>query len=184
VVQYEFQLSGLRTHDQPDRYAKKLLIRPPREKGEPTVKNHRILLITGLLILALGSVASQFAQDISSGPRKADPGRRSLLFGLVRTINTAEAQERIEYGSYGLWRTLLEHHQEYLNSWLARFYFANGANVHFGQPPEILPGWNLRLNVHTDGQGYDLLLEDETDKSASAALSDERGVIGECKWLQ
>jgi hypothetical protein len=53
----------------------------PSEKGEPTVKNYRFLLITGLLILALGSVASQFAQDISSGARKADPGRRSLLFG-------------------------------------------------------------------------------------------------------
>lgn len=147
------------------------------------MKNHRILLITGLLILALGSVASQFAQDTSSGPRKPDPERRALLIGLVRTINTAEAVERGKYGSYGSWRTLLEHQQEYLNSWLGQFYSVNDANVHFGDTPEILPGWNLRLNVHTDAQGYDLLLEDATDKSY-AALSDERGVIGECKWLQ
>ena len=144
---------------------------------------HRILLSTVLLVLALGTVASQFAQDTSSGPRKADPGRRSLFFGLVRTINTAEAEERIKYGSYGPWRTLLEHQQEYLNSWLGKFYSANDANVHFGDTPEVLPGWNLRLNVHTDGQGYDLLLEDATD-NGYAALSDERGVIGECKWLQ
>jgi hypothetical protein len=148
------------------------------------VKKHRILLSTVLLVFGLGTVASQFVQDTSSGPRKGDPGRRSLMFGLVRTINTAEAQERIKFGSYGSWRTLLEHQQEYLNSCLGRFYSANDANVHFGDAPEILPGWNLRLNVHTDGQGYDLLLEDATDKSGYAALSDERGVIGECKWLQ
>ena len=155
-----------------------------QEKGEPTVKKLRIFLRTVLLVLALGTVASQFAQDTSNGSRKADPGRRSLLFGLVRTINTAEAQERVKYGSYGSWRTLLEHQQEYLNSWLRRFYSAHDANVHFDDTPEILLAWNLRLNVHTDGQGYDLLLEEATDKSGYAALSDERGVIGECKWLQ
>jgi hypothetical protein len=148
------------------------------------VKKHRIFLSTVLLILALGTVASQFAQDTSSGPRKADAGRHSLLLGLVRTITTAEVVEREKYGSYGSWRTLLEHQQEYLNSWLGRFYSANDPNVHFSDTPEILPGWNLRLNVHTDGQGYDLLLEDATDKNGYAALSDERGVIGECKWLQ
>jgi hypothetical protein len=145
------------------------------------VKKHRILLSTVLLILALGTVASQFAQDISRFPNVDE--KRALLIGLVRTINTAEVTERDKYGSYGSWRTLLEHHQEYLNQWLGKFYFPD-ANVHFGDTPEILPGWNLRLNVHTDGQGYDLLLEDGTDKNGYAALSDERGVIGECRWLQ
>jgi hypothetical protein len=148
------------------------------------VKKHQILLSTFLLVMTLGAVASQYAQDTSSSPGKADPGRHSLLIGLVRTITTAEAVERGKYGSYGSWRTLLEHQQEYLNSWLRRFYSPNEVNVHFGDTPEILPGWNLRLNVHADGEGYDLLLEDVTDKNGYAALSDERGVIGECKWLQ
>jgi hypothetical protein len=143
------------------------------------VKKLRMLLSTVLLILALGTVASQFAQD--RFPTVDE--KRSLLIGLVRTINTAEVTERDKYGSYGSWRTLLEHQQEYLNQWLGQFYFPD-ANEHFGDPPEILPGWNLRLNVHTDGQGYDLLLEDGTDKNGYAALSDERGVIGECRWLQ
>jgi hypothetical protein len=145
------------------------------------VKRHRMLLSTVLLILALGTVAPQFAQDISNFPTVDE--KRSLLIGLVRTINTAEVMERDKYGSYGSWRTLLEHQQGYLNPWLEKFYFPD-ANVHFGDVPEILPGWNLRLNVHTDGQGYDLLLEDGTDKNGFAALSDERGVIGECRWLQ
>jgi hypothetical protein len=148
------------------------------------VKKHRILLSTVLLVLALGTVASQFAQDTSSGPGKVDPARRALLIGLVRTINTAEVTERSKFGSYESWQTLLEHQQENLNSWLGRFYSANDANVHFGDTTEILPGWNLRLNVHTDGQGYDLLLEDATDKSGYAAFTDERGIIRECKWLQ
>lgn len=146
------------------------------------MKKHRMLLSPVLLILALGTGASQFAQDTSSVPRAVDE-KRSLLIGLVRTINTAEAMERHKYGSYGSWRTLLEHQQGYLNPWLEKFHSAD-ANVHFGDTPEILPGWDLRLNVHTDGQGYDLLLEDGTDKNGFTALSDERGVIGECRWLQ
>jgi hypothetical protein len=47
-----------------------------------------------------------------------------------------------------------------------------------------LPGWNLRLNVNADGQGYVLLLEDTADKTGYAALIDERGAIRECKYLQ
>ena len=57
-------------------------------------------------------------------------------------------------------------------------------NVRFGDAPEILPGWNLRLSVHTDRQGCDVLLEDKTDKNGYAVLSDERAYIRECKWLQ
>jgi hypothetical protein len=141
-----------------------------------------MLLGAVLLILALGTVASQFAQDIVRFPTVDE--KRSLFFGIVRTISTAEAQERVKYGSYASWQVLLGHHQEYFNSWLTGFYSPNNANVHFGDAPEILPGWNLRLNVHTDGQGYDLMLEEGTDKNGFAALSDERGVIGEIRWLQ
>ena len=51
-------------------------------------------------------------------------------------------------------------------------------------PPEILPGWNLRLNVHSDGQGYDLLLTDMTDeKCGYAVLTDENGVIRQSKAI-
>jgi hypothetical protein len=105
------------------------------------MKKHRMLLSTVLLILALGTVASQFAQDISRYPTVDE--KRSLLIGLVRTINTAEVMERDKYGSYGSWRKLLEHQEGYLNPWLGKFYSAD-ANVHFGDTPEILPGWNLR----------------------------------------
>jgi hypothetical protein len=55
--------------------------------------------------------------------------------------------------------------------------------VHFGELPEILPGLGLRLNVHTDGRGYDVLVEDLSDKSGYAGLSDARAINRECKWL-
>jgi hypothetical protein len=54
----------------------------------------------------------------------------------------------------------------------------------FNEPPEILPGWNLRLNVHADGQGYDLMLTDMTDeKCGYAVLTDENGVIRQSKAI-
>jgi hypothetical protein len=70
------------------------------------VKKHRMFLSAVLLILALGTVASQFAQDISRLPPVDSrfptvDEKRSLLIGLVRTINTAEVMERDKYGSYG-----------------------------------------------------------------------------------
>ena len=148
------------------------------------MKKHRIIVSAVLLVLALGTLASQFAQDASTGPEKRSLERRASMLGLVRTIGTAEVGELDKYGSYASWQTLLAHEPKYLNAWLARFYYAKEANVHFADMPEMLPGWNRRLNVHTDGQGDDLLLEDATDKNGYAALLDERAVIRECERLQ
>ena len=109
--------------------------------------------------------------------------RRSIAIGLVRTINTAEVTERATYGSYASWQTLLEHQQQYFNHWVTRFYPQN-PNVHFGSTPEILPAWNLRLIVPPDGAGWAVVLEDANDKAGYAALSDESGIIRECKYLE
>jgi hypothetical protein len=69
------------------------------------------------------------------------------------------------------------------NSWLKRFYSSNEPNVQFRDAPEILPEWNLRLNVQADGKGYVLLLNDASDKTGFAWVSDESGIIRECKYL-
>jgi hypothetical protein len=50
--------------------------------------------------------------------------------------------------------------------------------------PEILPGWNLRLNVQADGKGYVVLLADTNDKTGLAWVSDESGVIRNSKYIQ
>lgn len=135
------------------------------------MKKHRITLSTVLLVLALGTLASQFAQDASTGAEKPDAERRASMLGLVRTINTIEVTHLYKYGSYESWPILVAQHQQDFDAWLKRFYHSDEPNVRFGDMPEILPGWNLRLNVQTDGKGY-------------AALSDERGIIRECKYLQ
>jgi hypothetical protein len=142
------------------------------------MKKHRILLSTVLLVLALGVLTPQFAQDASTNAQKTDQEKlhRALLMGLVRTINTAEVGEPYKYGSYASWQTLLAHQSEYLDEWLVRFYPLE-VNPRFGDAPEILPGFSLRLNAHIDGRGYDLRLEDTTAKPRYAAFSDESGVI-------
>jgi hypothetical protein len=86
------------------------------------VKKLRIILNTVLLILALGALASQFAQDASTGPEKPNLERRASMVGLARTINTAEVGDLYTYGSFASWQTLLARQQESLNRWLANVY--------------------------------------------------------------
>ena len=149
------------------------------------MNTHRVILSCALLVLALGVLTPQVALEASTGAQKPTPEglNRALLLGFLRTINAAEVMELSKHGSYTSWQTLLAHQSEYLNRWLAKFY-SQDTNAHFGDLPEILPSWKLRLNAHVDGQGYDVLLEDVTDEDGFAALSDERGAIRECKWLQ
>jgi hypothetical protein len=143
----------------------------------------RIIISAVFLLLVLGTLPLQFAQDVRTGDKDASVERHGAVLGLVRTINTIEATERIEYGSYAPWPILLAHQQE-LNGWLKRFYSSGEPDTHFSDMPEILPGWNLRLNVQTDGQGYVLLLNDASDKDGFAWVSDESGLIRHCKALQ
>lgn len=148
------------------------------------MNNYRVILSTVLLVLFLGLLTSQFAQDTPTRPEKPDQDRRLIAIGLLRTINTAEvgayyAKNR----QFVMWQTLLSENPKYFDKFLAM----NGlkeSDVHFADPPEILPGWNLRLNVHPDGQGYDVLLRDMTDeKCGYAALTDESGVIRQSKAI-
>ncbi len=149
------------------------------------MQRQRIILVTFFLfVLPLGTLApSHFAQDTSTGAGKRNQQDPEWLFDFIRTINTAEVLEKTGYGSFAPWQTLLEHQQQYLNEWLTG-HRSRETNAHFGNLPEILPGWNLRLNAHTDGKGYDLLLEAVGDKNGYAGISDERGVIRECKLLR
>lgn len=55
--------------------------------------------------------------------------------------------------------------------------------IQFNDTPEILPGWNPRLNVHSYGQGYDLLLILMYEECGYAVLTDENGVIRQSKAI-
>jgi hypothetical protein len=120
------------------------------------MKNNRVILSAVLLVVALGSSGSQFAQETPTGAEKSKAqDRHGLALGFLRTINTAEVAGFAQYRSYASWQTLLAHDAQYLNGWVATYYSEN-PSVHFGDPPEILPGLRLRLNVHNNGQGYDV----------------------------
>jgi hypothetical protein len=148
------------------------------------MNNYRVILSAVLLVLFLGLLTSQFAQDSPTHPEKADQARRQVAIGLLRTINTAEVGTYYATNrQFVMWQTLLTENPKYFDKFLAM----NGlkeSDVHFTVAPEILPGWNLRLNVHPDGQGYDVLLRDMTDeKCGYAALTDESGVIRQSKAI-
>ncbi len=147
------------------------------------MRKHRVILSSVLLVLFLGVQTPQFAQDTSTGPANADQARRRVALGLLRTINTAEVVELQNYGSYASWQTLLAHQSKYVNEFLTMNY-PEEANLQFADVPEILPGWNLRMNMHADGQGYDVLLRDMTDKKCGyAAVTDENAVIRQSKTI-
>jgi len=140
----------------------------------------------------------QFGQDTSTDPRKAHG--HQVAISLLRLINTAEVTYHTENGSYTRWQTLLSSYPRPFDEFLARHseFLVRGLifgqpdtvtrhilpGTQFNEPPEILPGWNLRLNVHSDGQGYDLLLRDMTDeKCGYAVLTDENGVIRQSRAI-
>ena len=142
----------------------------------------RIFFRAFSLLLALGPL--QFAQDAPTNAKNPNAERQGDMLGLVRTINTIEVTEATEYGSYAPWPILVAHHQEDFNGWLKRFYSSGEPNARYGDMPEILPGWNLRLNVQADGKGYVLLLADTSDQTGFAWVSDESGIIRHSMCLQ
>jgi hypothetical protein len=136
-----------------------------------------------LVFLSVVLFPLQFAAQDTPATAKSPTERQAAILGLVRTINTIEVNELYDYGSYAPWPILVAHHQEF-NGWLKRFYSSVDPNARFGDMPEILPGWNLRLNVQTDGKGYVLLLADKDDESGFAWVSDESGIIRYSKSIQ
>ena len=145
------------------------------------MKKHPIIWSVVLLVMALGTSASQLPQDVrTSGGENLQDQSRVTPVDFIRTINTLEVLEFANQGSYASWQTLLEHQRENLNSWLATY----APKAHFDNLPEVLPGMDLRLNAHADGLGYDAVVEDLKDKNGYAGLSDERGVIRECTFLR
>jgi hypothetical protein len=147
------------------------------------MKIRSVILSTVSLVLFFGILTPQFAQNVLPDSERTEQDRHIKALGLLRTINTAEVGELSTFGSYASWQILLAHQPKYLNKFFAINY-PQEANPQFGDMPEILPGWSLRFNVHADGQGYDVRLQDLTDKTCwYAALTDESGVIRQSKAI-
>ena len=140
------------------------------------------IVVIGLLITTAKTLRSQNSPHSSSD---ADRAKHVLAISLLRGINTAEAEYKIKHSTYASKDALLAS-DEFKSRGMAWAAKNNPqlANVSLSSGPEILPGWSLRLNVTGDGQSYDLLLEDTTDKSCGyAAVTDERGVIRQSKAI-
>jgi len=111
--------------------------------------------------------------------------RRSVAINLLRAINTAEYPYKSKHGTFASWDALVT--SEEFNGQGMPFATQNEpqlANAHFSKGPEILPGWMLRVNVTSDGTGYDVLLEDKTDKACGyAVVTNESGLIRQSKTI-
>lgn len=150
------------------------------------MKKRQVILSTVLLVVFLGVQSPQFAQDTSTGSAKAEQDKRRVAIDFLRTINTAEATYQLKNGSFAMWKPLVSDEAKFFDK-LVEMLTKNGllkTGSRLSDAPEVLPGWNLRLNVHPDGRGYDVLLRDMTDeKCGYAALTDESGVIRQSKAI-
>ena len=140
-------------------------------------------LVSGGLMLAVATpLRGQSAPTQSADNEHA---RRSVAINTLRAINTAEYAYKSRHGTFASWDVLIA--SEEFSGRGMHFAGQNEpqlANVHFSKAPQILPGWALRLNVTSDGKGYDVLLEDKTDKTCGyAAITDERGLIRQSKTI-
>jgi hypothetical protein len=148
------------------------------------MRNKAIASLVVLLALTLGIVRSLRSQNAPTKSSDADQARHSLAISLLRAINTAEVTHKMQHGAFLSKDDLLA--SEEFSSYMTRAARNNPqlAGAHLSNGPEILPGWVLRLNVSADGQGYDVMLEDTTDKNCGyAAVTDERGVIRQSKAI-
>jgi hypothetical protein len=149
------------------------------------MRNKAIAAIVVLLVMTMGIANSLRSQDSPTKPSDPDHARHGLAISMLRTINTLEVTYKMKRGNFLSKDELLasEEFTRWGMSWPAKID-PQLAGAHLSNGPEILPGWALRLNIAADGQGYDVLLEDTTDKNCGyAAVTDERGVIRQSKAI-
>jgi len=162
------------------------------------MRKHGIWLALALAVLILVTATAQRGQGAPAQSSEAEHARRSVGVNTLRAINTAEYQYRFIHGTFASWDVLLTS-----GVFGGQNHFVFGAfnapyeqqkqilrdapqlaNARFSKAPEILPGWMLRLNVTSDGKGYDVLLEDETDKACGyAVVTNESGLIRQSKVI-
>jgi hypothetical protein len=162
------------------------------------MRKHAIWLALALGGLILVTATAQRGQGASAQSSDDEHARRSVGVNTLRAINTGEYGYRFKHGTFASWDVLLT--SEVFSS-QNHFVFQTfdapyqqqkqtvqnvpqRGNVRFSKAPEILPGWTIRLNVTSDGKGYDVLLEDKTDKKCGyAVVSNESGLIRQSKVI-
>ncbi len=147
------------------------------------MRERKIWLTLFLCGALLAMAIPQRAQSPVAPASTEEHARRSVAVNTLRAINTAEWEYKSRHGSFAGWDVLVGS-GEFTGLHFAVLNEPQPANLRFSKLPEILPGWALRLNVTADGKGYDVLLEDQTDKTCGyAASTDERGLIRQSKVI-
>lgn len=143
------------------------------------MKTGWLIVATLLFSFLLGFPSRHNAQNTPAQTDNSQHANRSVAIGFLRTINTAEMAYRAKHATFASWPSLLA-------AGSLQTKQPTGRRVLSLVDRQIPPGWKLRFfNLAVDGQAYDVLLEDTTDKEHRfAVLTDERGVIRECKALQ
>jgi hypothetical protein len=143
-----------------------------------------IALVMACLVLI---VATPQRGQTAPGQSSSDDARarRSVAVTTLRAINQVEYAYRSMHGTFASWDVLAvskEFSGRYMH--FAALNEPQLADARSAKRPEILPGWTLRLNVSSDGKGYDVLLEDKTDKVCGyAAITNESGLIRQSKTI-
>jgi hypothetical protein len=149
------------------------------------MKEQSIGLVLIVLAFVLVVTATERGQDITTQTSGRDHERGSVAVNILRAINTAEYDYRYKHGGFVIWATLVKNEDLKLRG--MEFAAQNEpklGSVSLSEGPEILPGWMLRLNLTPDGKGYDVMLQDKTDKTCGyAALTDERAIIRQSKTI-
>ena len=104
------------------------------------MKTHQVVLGSVLLILALGVLTAQFAQDTSTQMGESDR-ERFVGVALLRAINTDELVYKNKYGSYATWQVLLRENPKYFEEFPSMHGLLQ-KDVRFSDAQEVLLGGN------------------------------------------
>jgi|SRR5580765_3708077 hypothetical protein len=162
------------------------------------MRKRGIWLALALAGLVWITATPQRGQGFPAQSSDDEHARRSIGVNTLRAINTAEYGYKFKHGTFAIWDVLLTSEVFSGQNHFAFQTFdaiyeqqkqtlqnaAQLRSMHFSKAPEILPGWTIRLNVTSDGKGYDVLLEDKTDKQCGYAVaSNESGLIRQSKVI-
>jgi hypothetical protein len=104
--------------------------------------------------------------------------RQSVAVNLLRAINMAEEEYRTSTGAFAPWSDLVRSRELLAAKTIYARTEPELLGVKFTSGGEVLPGWNLRLNISGMHDHYNLILQDVTDKQcASALFTDEQYFI-------
>ena len=110
------------------------------------MKKRWMILSAVLVVLFQGVLTSQYAQDVATDAEKADQLRHAFAVSVLRQLNTAEVVEHSTYGSYSPWQTLVAHHSEYFDQFIAMHRPGAGRRALRG--PARNPAWVESANEH------------------------------------